>query len=79
MRDMLASLLTETELAEVLRLETDHVRHLRQREGWPHVKLGRQVRFTEDDVRDIIKSHHVVPSRPHGLPGQTPLSIARNR
>lgn len=69
---------TETELAELLGIPVERAAEHRRRYGWPHLKIGREVRYTESDVRAIEAKHHVSPERPEGLPGQTPRSIARS-
>lgn len=71
--------LTEADLAEKLGIPEEKVSEWRRRYGWPHIKIGRAVRFTESDVRAIEQLHHVDGERPSGLPGQTALSAARSR
>lgn len=71
--------LTETELAEMLGEPEAKVIEWRRRYGWPHIKIGRQVRYTESDVRAIQALHHVSGDKPAALPGQTALSAARSR
>ena len=71
--------LTESDLAGVLGVSETKVREWRRQYGWPHVKIGRQVRFTEADVRAIEAQHHVAADKPEGLPGQTARSVARSR
>jgi excisionase family DNA binding protein len=70
--------LTEQQLAERLGIAVDKVAEWRRRYGWPHLKIGREVRFTEADVRAIEAQHRVTSERPGGLPGQTALSAARS-
>lgn len=70
--------LTEADLALRLSVPEATVTAWRQRYAWPHVKIGRQVRFSEADVRAIEAMHHVAPERPAGLPGQTQLSARRS-
>jgi excisionase family DNA binding protein len=72
------SFLTEAELADRLGETEDKVSEWRRRYGWPHLKFGRQVRFTEEDVRAIVAIHHVEAAKQAGLPGQTALSAARS-
>jgi len=52
-----APLRTHADLAEMLNLAVSTVVELRKREGWPHVRLGRAVRFTDDQIAEIITSH----------------------
>lgn len=74
----MSDFITEAELAERLGEDEDKVSEWRRRYRWPHIKIGRQVRFTEADVRAIQAMHHVEPKRPEGLPGQTARSAARS-
>lgn len=52
-----------------------------RRYGWPHVKVGRTIAFTPDDVEQILTTHHVEGTKAHAagaLEGQTALSAARS-
>lgn len=52
-----------------------------RRYGWPHVRVGRTIAFTDDDVAQILAKHHVTGTKNHNpdaLPGQTALSAARS-
>lgn len=71
--------LTDADLAERLATTEASVIAWRQRYGWPHNKFGRQVRYSEADVKRIEAMHHVDADAPAGLPGQTALSAARSR
>ena len=75
----MTSFITEAALAEALGASEAQVTEWRRRYNWPHVKIGRQVRFTEADVRAIESLHHVTPKADDVLPGQTALSAARSR
>lgn len=68
---------TEADLAEVLGEPEEKVAEWRRRYGWPHFKIGRQVRFTDADVDAIVALHHVGGASRAGLPGQTALSARR--
>ena len=51
-----------------------------RRYGWPHVRVGRSIAFTPDQIAQIIASHSIEGSREHDpnrLPGQTAMSAAR--
>lgn len=52
--------LTHGDLAQRLSMPLSTVVELRKREGWPHVRVGRAVRFTEEMVAEIIASHTVI-------------------
>jgi excisionase family DNA binding protein len=49
-----APLLTPDDLAELFGLSPKKVLELRSKHGWPHVRLGRRIRFTEEQVAQII-------------------------
>lgn len=56
---MSAALRTHSDLAAVLNLPLSTTVELRKREGWPHVRLGKAVRFTDEQVAQIVASHTV--------------------
>lgn len=74
----MSAYLTDADLAERLGEEESKVAAWRQRYGWPHMKLGRQVRYTEADVRAIEALHHVEAATVKSLPGQTARSAGRS-
>lgn len=47
-------MLTTAELAARLNVSTDTVRRMCHTGQWPHSKIGRQFRFTEDHYQTII-------------------------
>lgn len=51
--------LTHADIAERLNMPLSTVVEIRKREGWPHVRVGKAVRFTEEQVGEIIASHVV--------------------
>jgi excisionase family DNA binding protein len=57
---MTAPLKTHADLAERLNLPLSTTIELRKREGWPHIRLGRKVRFTDEQIDQIIATHTVV-------------------
>lgn len=69
---------TETDVAEILNVDEETVTLWRRRYGWPHVKIGRQVRFTDADLHAIQAGHHVQADKTAGLAGQTSLSARRS-
>lgn len=71
--------LTEADLGDLLGAPEATVAEWRRRYRWPHFKVGRQVRFTEADVRAIEALHHVVGTKAAALPDQTALSAARSK
>lgn len=75
----MSAFITEDELAVDLKEPVEKVAEWRKRYRWPHIKIGRQVRYTEADVRAIQALHHVEAPKSSALPGQTTLSAARSR
>lgn len=76
---MTGAYLTDADLAELFGEPEWKIAKWRQRYGWPHLKVGRQVRYTEADVAAIERLHRVESEAPKGLAGQTALSAARSR
>ena len=50
-------LYTDDDLAEMFQLSKDTVVRFRQKLGWPHVKMGRQIRYTEAQIAEIVALH----------------------
>ena len=48
---------THRDLAEKLRLPLSTTIELRKREKWPCLKFGRSIRFTDEQIAQIIASH----------------------
>lgn len=51
-----------------------------RRYGWPHVKVGRTIAFTQAQFEQIVALHSVDGSREHTpdrMPGQTAMSARR--
>lgn len=73
-------LLTPAEVAKRLRITPKKVMELRRVNGWPYVKLGRSIRFTPQQVEQIIGKQSVTPSAStaDALPGQTAASARRS-
>lgn len=70
---------TDATLAERFGVPEWKVAKWRLRYGWPHMRVGRLVRYTEADVAAIERMHHVDPAPADpALPGQTALSAARS-
>lgn len=76
---------TTDELATILGTSAAQIDRWRKRYDWPHVKIGRTIRFTGSQVEEILARHTVraggrtEPRLPGQLPGQTQLSAIRNR
>lgn len=56
---MTNALKSHANLAELLNMPLTTVVDLRKREGWPHVRIGRAVRFTDEHIAQIIATHTV--------------------
>lgn len=50
---------THADLAKKLNLPLSTTVEMRKREGWPHIRLGKHVRFTDQMVEEIVSSHVV--------------------
>lgn len=74
------NLLTEEELAQRLRVSPRRAGDLRREHDWPHVKLGRRVRYTEHQAKQIValQTAKPAPKKPTALPGQTARSARRS-
>lgn len=62
------TLRTHADLAEVLNLPLSTTVELRKREGWPHVRIGRHVRFTAEQIEQIKTTHTVVGGEAEAAP-----------
>ncbi len=69
---------TEADLAEMFGVDEPTITKWRRQYDWPHLKMGRRVRFTEAAVVEIEGRHHVAGERVRSLPGQTSRSAARS-
>ena len=83
-------LITDVELAELFSIDLEKLTRLRKRHEWPFVKLGHDVRFTEEQVAQILEMEsstskpktalEVVPeSSSFKVAGRTKRSAARKR
>ena len=72
----MTGLVTEAELALRFDVTERHIADWRRQYGWPCVKVGRVVRYTEEQVRLILSRHTVETTRPAAatIPGQTARS-----
>lgn len=75
-----AELLSPADLAEALGLTEQRVMDLRRHYRWPHVRLGRTIRFTPEQVEQIIASHsRESEASPVDLSGRTARSTSNRR
>lgn len=75
------ALRTHADLAKYLNLPLSTTVELRKREGWPHVRLGKAVRFTDEQVAEIIARHVVTADGAIEVPvfeGQRPSRARRS-
>lgn len=72
-------LITPEEMAERWDgVEVSTVMEWNRKHDWPHVRIGHQVRWTEDQYVEIVRRHTPKPKkRADALPGQTSRSAAR--
>ena len=53
------TLRTQAYLAQILDIPLSTANDLREREGWPHIRIGRKVRYSDDHIAEIIARHTV--------------------
>lgn len=77
---MSATLYTPADLAEKFGKDERWVLDQVRQHGWPRVKVGRTIRFTDDQLALILSRHTVTPSDVDPSPriaGQTRRSARR--
>ena len=78
-------LYTPAELAEFFGISERTLLDWRRENGWPSVRVGRTVRFTQAQVDEILDRHSQVPQdgqttvEPVVIPGQSKGSAARQQ
>lgn len=79
---MSGKLLTAADLGEELGASAAKVMEWRRTYGWPHVRIGRSIRWTPEQVEQITKAHTVIggPESPVIVPadGRTARSARRS-
>ena len=77
---MSSPLKTHADLAARLSLPLSTVVELRKKEKWPHERFGRAVRFTDEQIEQIIATHTTVDETkaPDMFAGQTKRSARRS-
>lgn len=78
------SLYSPEDLAEMLHTDRETVLEWRRIYGWPSIKIGKTIRFTSDQVEQILAKHSTGPAKkqPTAVPavsGQTAKSASRRR
>lgn len=73
---------TDADLAETFGVPEKTIANWRRRYDWPHVLVGRSIRYTAEQVDEIVRQHTQTPvgtsSTVTALPGQTARSAAYN-
>jgi hypothetical protein len=77
----MTTLLSDAGLAELFGegINERKVAEWRRRYGWPHITVGRTVRYTPEHVEQILRKHQAATSTATvtALPGQTKRSASR--
>lgn len=76
---MSAANLTHSDVAERLNLPLSTTVELRKREGWPHHRFGKAIRFTEEQVAEIIAAHAVTTASREQAPTFEGMRPSRQR
>lgn len=77
----MTGLRTEADLAEIFDATERRISEWRRIYNWPHTRIGRTIRFTDNQVEQILASHEC---KAHGEPaavllsGQTKRSARRS-
>lgn len=72
-------LLTDADLAQAFGAPEKTIANWRRRYDWPHITVGRSIRYTPENVEQILRRHQVTAAAtaPNAIPGQTQRSAAR--
>lgn len=77
------ALYTRADLASKLKTPVSTVEYLHRKNDWPHVKVGKHIRYTGAQVEQIVRDHTVVPAKKDttkpALHGQTSRSAASKK
>jgi hypothetical protein len=74
----MSALITPEQMAERFSgVEVKTVLEWNRKYHWPHVRVGKQLRWTEEQYDEIVRQHSAAGDRPKGLPGQTARSASR--
>lgn len=72
---------TPADVAEMLHTSEANVLQWRRQHSWPSVKVGKTIRFTQEQVEQILAKHTVKPARAvpttSVIAGQTKRSARR--
>lgn len=67
-RPKLEPMYTPDDMAELLQFSKSKVYELMKKEGWPHLRLGVQIRFTLAQIEEIITRHTRTPEQQQRRP-----------
>lgn len=74
------NLTTDVDLAASFGITVKKLHELRKRHHWPFVRLGRfEIRFTDEQVREIVAAQSVAPATKQPEVGLTARSANRRR
>lgn len=74
---MSADLLGPDDMAAEFGVPVSTVLEWNRKHAWPHVRVGNRIRWTREQLAEIIRRQTVVPSAEPALPGQTSRSASR--
>jgi len=74
----MSNLLTPDDLAEEFGVPVSTVMLWNRDNGWPHVRVGRRIRWTPEQLEEILRRQSVTPAKAPKLPGQTSRSARRS-
>lgn len=74
----MSDLLTPEDLAEEFGVPVSTVMLWNRQNGWPHVRVGRRIRWTREQLTEILRRQSVAPVKQAKLPGQTSRSAKRS-
>lgn len=73
-------LTTDVQLAAEFEITVEKLHELRKRNHWPFVRLGRfDIRFTDQQVEQIVAAQSVVPGKQPATSGLTVRSASHRR
>ena len=56
------------DVAELMGISRSQVYTLKKRDGWAHHLIGSKVRFSEEDIADILAKYQKTPQQPNQRP-----------
>ena len=81
--EVIDRLLTVADLATLFGVTPDKIHEWRRKYEWPHVRIGREFRWTQAQVEQIVALHTTAPAAKPAdvgrIPGQTERSWRYHR